>query len=384
MKLSLFIFVDAFGWEIFKRHEWFLKEHVRDQRPLKTVFGYSSACDPSMISGVDPAVHGHWSSYYYDPHHSPFKGFQWLKWLPLTSYSRVRNKLSKWMAAYLGWTGYFQLYNTPFEVLPYFNYAEKNWFWGVQNGLLYSSSIFDQWIQKGVRFYVKPSVHVSDEEQWSYVQEKIKQQEIDAAWLFLGSLDALMHAEGNCSPRISLLLKDYEKKILSLLELAKTHYSEVEWVVFSDHGMHNVTSTVDLQKEIQSLPIEWGVDYIAFYDSTMARFWHLTEKGKNELTQYLQHHPQGALVSSQNLKEWGTFFTDHRYGDLIFLLRPGILLIPSFMGRKPIPGMHGYHPNDPDSWAMIVSSHSLDPQIQSIKDIFNLLNNVCAQSRSHS
>ena len=54
-KLSLFIFIDAFGWEVAQRHPEFLQGLIKDSKPLETILGYSSACDPSIISGRLPA-----------------------------------------------------------------------------------------------------------------------------------------------------------------------------------------------------------------------------------------------------------------------------------------------------------------------------------------
>jgi hypothetical protein len=62
-KLTLFLFVDAFGWEVLKKNPLFLKGRIKDKMPLKTIFGYSSACDPSIITGKTPQEHGHWNSF---------------------------------------------------------------------------------------------------------------------------------------------------------------------------------------------------------------------------------------------------------------------------------------------------------------------------------
>ena len=118
-KLSLFIFIDAFGWEEKQRHPEFLKGLIQDSKPLETILGYSSACDPSIISGLTPGEHGLWSSYYYDPEISPFKWTRFLQALPDSIFrrGRVRNQMSKWMKKICGFTGYFQLYAVPFKHL---------------------------------------------------------------------------------------------------------------------------------------------------------------------------------------------------------------------------------------------------------------------------
>ena len=48
--LPLFVFVDACGWEIIKDRP-FARTFAPERRQLRSVFGYSSACIPSILSG---------------------------------------------------------------------------------------------------------------------------------------------------------------------------------------------------------------------------------------------------------------------------------------------------------------------------------------------
>ncbi len=115
------------GWEVLQRHPELLSKVAPNRKRLETIFGYSSACDPSIISGKLPSEHGLWSSFYYSPETSPFANYSWMKWLPrgIMNHHRVRSRISQMVAKRLGYTGYLQLYNVPFEYLPYFDYAEK-------------------------------------------------------------------------------------------------------------------------------------------------------------------------------------------------------------------------------------------------------------------
>ena len=63
-KLSLFVFVDAFGYEITKDID-FLSDILPHKKSLRTVFGFSSACIPSIISGRMPVEHRHWNFFFY-------------------------------------------------------------------------------------------------------------------------------------------------------------------------------------------------------------------------------------------------------------------------------------------------------------------------------
>lgn len=371
-KLSLFIFVDALGWEILNSHPDFLKGAAIDRKKLRTILGYSSACDPSIISGLRPSQHGLWSSYYYSPKTSPFADIKWLRFLPsvIKHSSRFRHLLSKYYAQRMAFSGYFQLYNVPFEYLPYFDYAEKKWIWGQKQRLPFGYSIFDHLLKHRVPFYVKPDSSTSDETQWDDVQKAIKDKNISYAYLMLGQLDAVMHAKGNAHPDVTKVVKKFDEKIRNLIDLANQNYQEVAWYVFSDHGMHNVSNEIDLQSIIQKLGLSFGKDYIAFYDSTMARFWYLNDSAKTKILKSLQGIKQGRILTDAELKQEGIFFANRRYGETLFLLEPSCLLVPSYMGQKRIAGMHGYHPDDAPSAAMICSNRFLPPDLTSIEQIF--------------
>ena len=374
-KISLFIFIDAFGWEILQNHPHFLEGMTKGCKKLDTILGYSSACDPSIISGLHPSEHMQWSSFYYSPQTCPYAWVKWLQLIPsfLTNNHRIRHKISQWIAKVQGFTGYFQIYNVPFKFLPFFDYAEKKWMWGTQNGLIKGFSIFDHLLFHHVPFYVKESFHVSDEEQWQKVNDLISEQKIDFSYLLLGKLDAVMHAHGTKHANVDKVIQDYDLQIRALIKKAESQYQEVSWYVFSDHGMHDVKESYDLQSSIDLLCLRYGVDYVAMYDSTMGRFWYFNEHARKTITGCLERISQGKILSDAELKKLGVFFPDKRYGETIFLMNTGILIVPSFMGKKSIPGMHGYHPNDLESSAMICSNRVLPEDLKSIEQIFWLM-----------
>src|SRR5262249_30249215 len=84
--------------------------------------------------------------------------------------------------------------------------------------------------------------------------------------------------------------------------------------------------------------------------------------------------PQGRILPDSELKELGTFFPDRYFGELIFLVREGVLIVPSHMGARPIRAMHGYHPSEPQSYAVLCSNHAEIPDdIRAIPDLFRLM-----------
>ncbi|HYW68735.1 MAG TPA: hypothetical protein VE960_03955, partial [bacterium] len=113
-----------------------------------------------------------------------------------------------------------------------------------------------------------------------------------------------------------------------------------------------------------------GRDYTVFYDSTMARFWFANEAVRADIVDALSTVDCGAILSDDDLRSEGVFFEDRRFGELVFLMDPGVLVVPSHMGASAPAGMHGFTPEHPDSYAVIMSSSKLDPEPTHIRDTF--------------
>lgn len=111
---------------------------------------------------------------------------------------------------------------------------------------------------------------------------------------------------------------------------------------------------------------------MAFYDSTMARFW-CGAAVRNELAARLDGTGWGRVLSGEELASLGCAFADDSYGELIFLVKPGYLIVPSYMGREPLAAMHGYHPQDPSSLGCFFSTAAAQRMPGSILDLKNLL-----------
>jgi hypothetical protein len=88
----------------------------------------------------------------------------------------------------------------------------------------------------------------------------------------------------------------------------------------------------------------------------MARFWFLKSSAEKTIVAALQSHPDGRWLTDETLAGWGCDFPDMRYGHRYFLMNPGVLLNPSFMGRFPLAGMHGFDPAHEDSVAFFATN----------------------------
>lgn len=372
-RLPLFIFIDAFGWEILQANPDFLADRLVDRRRLRTILGYSCSCDPSIISGKRPDEHGHWISFYYAPASCPYRWVRHLRFLPsvITDHHRVRHCLSRLIAKVHGFTGYFQIYNVPFRYLPLFDYIEKQRIWE-PGGLVQGRSVFDLLAEHGRPYYVHEALK-TDEHRLARLKERIVAEDIDFAYISLGKMDALMHAKGPHDPAVADLVAWYDGQIRDLLALAEAHYPEVPFYVFTDHGMHEIHRTFDLEAVVDGLGLAYNRDYVAFYDATMLRLWYFTDAARERIPAALSELDVGRILPADELHQLGVWFPDQRFGETVFLMHGGIQIVPSFMGRKPTAGIHGFHPDEADSYAQICANRPLPDTLESIEQIYDVM-----------
>jgi hypothetical protein len=125
--------------------------------------------------------------------------------------------------------------------------------------------------------------------------------------------------------------------------------------------MANCDVLIDLKARIDALPVRMEKDYAVVYDSTMARFWFFNDTARRLVTEALLQVPEGRIVPDDELRRCNAFFEDRYFGELIFLVREGVLIVPSHMGERPIRAMHGYHPTDPHSYATLCTNQPAIP-----------------------
>jgi hypothetical protein len=158
--------------------------------------------------------------------------------------------------------------------------------------------------------------------------------------------------------------------------------SNASLTIFSDHRMTPVEHRFDLVKQVKESGFVMPKDYLAVYDSTMARFWFFNPEAGKKITDVLRAQTCGRILSDQELTSLGVFFPDRRYGELIFLLHPGWLISASdFNGKGWMPvGMHGYHPDDPYSDGIFLSNRNPSSQVESVADVYQCMEQALASA----
>lgn len=371
--LGLFVMIDAMGWEILKERS-FGEDLLPTRRRLDSVFGYSSTCVPSILSGRWPDEHKNWCYFVHDPKNSPFRALRPLRWLPkaITGRRLFRRWLTRLVRSRLNFHGYFDLYNIPFRHIHRYDFTEKKS--PLQpGGMNQGENLFDHLSSRKIPYFVSDPTR-SEEQNRDGLSARILEGSIDFAFQYWPGLDGLLHRVGNESPEIQKKMTEYERWIRQLLATANARYESVHLYVVSDHGMANCDQHLDLMARIEALPLVQEQDYAVVYDSTMARFWFFNDRARKLVTETLESVGEGRIIPDTELQQLRTFFPDRYFGETIFLVREGVLIVPSHMGERPIRAMHGYHPSEKHSYAAVLTNQpSLPSTLTAIPHLGDLM-----------
>lgn len=371
-RIDVFIFADALGWALTSRRH-FASDLLPHRNRCETLLGYSSTCDPTILTGALPCEHRHFSFFIKAANKSPFAALRHLGFLPeiFAGHHRIRNKVSKFIARQRGYSGYFQLYSVPFSKLPYLDYSEKKDIYqpgGINGG---QPTIFELWQQSG-KPWARSNWRLGDADNFAHARQEIDKGNVELLYLFTARLDALMHKHGTNHPQVDAAFDQFAENLQSLADLAARHYRDVRLHLFSDHGMADVNVCSNLLPRWNQLGLKYGRDYIAVWDSTMARFWFSNAASRDTATAWLSEQTDGEILTDERLAGYGCLFPDRQYGELFYLLPSGSLFVPSFLNQRKVTGMHGYAPEHPDSAAAWFSNVETLP-VAALTDIFPVM-----------
>lgn len=368
--LMIVVLIDALGWDRVGEGD-FLREELPQRRPLDTVLGFSAGAIPALLSGTWPSENGHWVMFHRDPNNSPFGIARLVALLP----ARVRRswRLRQWVKAQAKGRvrGYFDLYEVPWGELAELDVCERDPLFapGALPGI---GTIFDDAAARRVRIRAWDWRSDDDANERAFVAAACAGggeggAASDLLLYYTPAIDARMHARGTHAPEVDDRLARLESAIRRALEGARAAGREAWCYLTSDHGMIDVVEHVDVMARVRDARLTPGVDYHAFYDSTMARFWFRSPLAEQRLRAALEGLP-GRFLTREDEERFGIFFPDRRYGDAIFLLDDAHLLVPSYMGSTPVRAMHGYDPATTGSRALLLSNRPLPEGLSHVVD----------------
>jgi hypothetical protein len=364
------LLVDALGWELAWRDPS-LAPGLTERRRLETILGFSSGALPTLFTGRMPAEHGRWLMYRRAAGNSPFAGFDWLRLAP----ARVRRSWRVGRALHAlvrrrGVRGYFDLYEVPRPLLAEFDLAERDDIFAP--GGLPVDSLWDALERRGVR-WSSWDWRTPEAVNFAALERQVEEGAGDFLFCYTAGLDAALHREGSAGPGVAAWLTRLGA-LINRLEAAGARRGAAPWIyLLSDHGMVDVEGTVDVMGRLAALPVRWPEDYLVFLDSTMARFWWRDRAVRDRVRAALADEPAGRWLEDGELEREGCRFPAREYGDDVFLLAPGKLLLPSFMGSQPVRAMHGYSPTHPDMAALLWSNRPLAEGVRHLAHVRGFL-----------
>jgi predicted AlkP superfamily pyrophosphatase or phosphodiesterase len=360
-RLAIFL-LDGFAYDYLKTSD-FLSSISTERVPLETLLGYSSTIIPALWSGKYPEETGIWTEFYYAPRRS----YRLLKMSKLIPSRRLEFAIKN------GLLGIAQTFGGLKEISP-----------GIPDSIecLFSRNNIRYWdfppiemkcetFDKTLKRFKVPyhfEFHKHSINRGKTLRRLRRLTRFNRVFIYyIGTVDAAGHAYGPSPSDLRLYIDNLENLILDAYEiLAET--CDVDIVVFSDHGMTKIVHRYDLLAALR--PQELGKDYVAFVDSTLARFWCKNEGLKDELVDVLNSVSYGHVLSEEEKERYRLRFRDNRYGDAVFIADPGIELFPNFMSPiEPIighmnEGMHGYAPEDSSTRGIFIYCGERNLQLQ--------------------
>jgi predicted AlkP superfamily pyrophosphatase or phosphodiesterase len=324
---------------------------VCEYRPLLGFTGIGA----SVVTGLSPPKHGIWVEFMYDRVESIFR---WLA--AVRPAAELLDRLES--SNHTGWglRTYLEhacfkvsglvyrnrykpiAHNIPFSLLPMFTTSLKSdIFWERFHSPTLGSLLQDNKIDYTI---------LSDADMHDHQILKIGLKRISRSRLLLlqlSSLDAAGHNLGPSSDEIIPCLRRLDSQIRAFVTSVSA-WNAVDVMIFTDHGMNVVNKICNLTGPIDRGGLKLGVDYLAFLDSTMGRFWSLSDGATQKLIQILSTIEGGRVLERRDYVKY-LIPTDIRYGEIVWLANPGNLILPNFyQGRRVARGMHGYIPESPE------------------------------------
>ncbi len=372
--INMVVLIDALGWRYLENRR-FLNQELPYRQSLRTILGFSSGAIPTIMTGLPPARTGHWNLFYYDPKNSPFRWMKPLRILPnfVTEHRITRRLITELGRRVLGMGPGFECCVSP-KLLPLFNWVERKNIYG-NDAITGAPSIFDQLREEKIPFKVYSYHEACDAEILKQTERDLRSTDTSFFFVYLCEMDMFLHLHCHEPSEIDKKLKWYEEEISKLFAIAKEIDPDARLMLTSDHGMTPVVNHYDLLGRLEPLDLRSPKDYLAVFDSTMARFWYFNDTARKAINKAFADLPCGKWLTDDELKGAGVFFDDRRFGEQIYLLNPGWLLSRSdFNGAGWMPsGMHGYHPDDSYSDAVFLSNRKPGFAMSTIADVYPVM-----------
>ncbi|MCL5317481.1 MAG: alkaline phosphatase family protein [Thaumarchaeota archaeon] len=329
---------------------------------LNTILAFDGIA-PTAYTGVYPDSHSIWTQFVLDENGQ----FNWLKpFIPvatgldkLFSLSQTSKKIFRHSLLTLSkmngrLSGYPSIGQIPLNFLTRFGVSTQENF--LTTDSINSYPTFLSILRKsGVSVQIVDHPELGSDNDVVESALEIKRPS-EVTFLRLWDLDSITHRNGVKSEAARRAIKENDQNVKRVVEhFQQITHDTVNVLVFADHGMVNVKGNVDLVKTLNESGLHLGIDYLAFLDSTIARFW-AEDDVIRRIGATLQYLDGGRILNKKDLQTLHIPATDP-HGKLLFLADPGIVIRPNFFqGAASIAAMHGYDPSTPDMDTIFVTN----------------------------
>jgi len=331
---------------------------------VKPTFGFEP--DAAYLAGRYPDEADGGAQFWHMPEKSPFgftrllpKSLNHLPELP----QKILRKLIIWIAKQNSESPNLSTARIPFHLLNQFSPAMSHHL--DHSEFLNEETLFDllRKFGKPYLFHAAPDFKVTMKAVLDRAKNELFQP-YEFAFVHIGNLDRVGHKYGPASPQITKELNHLDKGLEYLYADLKHRFNKVNLVIMGDHGMMEVNHHLNLLPQFKKHHLVNGRDFLYILDSTMARFWFYNNAAQKTVESILSGIAGGRILTSEDHYFYHLNWPHNRFGDLIFLADPGILIFPNhFQLNAPVKGMHGYDPESKGQHAaLIINGPQILPQ----------------------
>lgn len=338
---------------------------------LRECFGFVPR--QAYFGGLSAEEYGFTNMFCFDPDNSPFR---MARCFPAEAGAEVRRELSgarrmvderaKEQLSYFA-KNYGTSVEIPLPYAPYFDLVERRAPWDPQVGYRSCFAILDELRIPWMQWMWPDTNKLRDRSDRGIVEQVLKDltPQHQLLCVHLQELDGLGHAFGPNSAQLQKGVAQTDELVARLVDTLRERFREVKIVLFGDHGMVNVTRTLDVARVLEGTKLRFGVDYAYFLDSTMARLWFFHADARATVEAALRPLGGGRWLDAEDMKHYGIAGCDRRNAEAVFLADPGVLIFPNFFqaSGKPIPGMHGYDPDCADNLGFFLLHDESRPEL---------------------
>jgi len=353
-----------FLWQCSKEGEYY----------KKVIPSYGFCERAEILTGEKPNNTGFFTAIGYDPDNSPYKSFKYTfpyklieslipkklripgKEHPGGFYRLYRKLLQKIISRDING---MQMYNIPLELLSHFALTEDR-IDHRDSEAFNVPSILSMLKEEKRRFFydsfsaLNLALNGDDDDRLQMVLNAVKKEEDDLYLVYIAAPDSIGHKFGPNSDTLKKALTRLDFKLAEFTNEFERIAPNSNYIYLGDHGMLPVESTFDPKKELDTmlrgLNLCLGEDYVYFLDSTIVRFWFNSPRAKDLLESRLRNNirflSKGVFVDDSFLRKEFLPINDRRYGHLVWMANPGVIVFPDFFHQsEPCKGMHGYSPD---------------------------------------